>query len=156
MYKKILVPLDGSEFSECILEHVRSVATGCQVPEVVLLRVIEPFDHRIYNVPGERRRDIQEKGKAVAGEYLARVAGNLKQDGVAAEVAVSEGEPADEILRYAGQNRVDLIAMSTHGRSGISRFAFGSVADKVIRNSATPLLIASPPGCRNGTHISTT
>ena len=150
MYKKILVPLDGSEFSECILEHVRAVATGCQVPEVVLLRVIEPWDRQIYEVPEDWRRDIEKKAQAEIEDHLSKLADNLRQEGIAVSTAVVEGKPVDEILNYTSKNQVDLIAMSTHGRSGVSRFAFGSVADRVIRYSAIPLLIASPAGCRIG------
>ncbi|UCC90873.1 MAG: universal stress protein [Dehalococcoidia bacterium] len=150
MYKKILVPLDGSEFSECILEHVRAVATACQVPEVVLLRVIEPWDPQIYDVPEGWQRDVQKKAQTSAEGYLSKLANNLKQEGVAASTTVVQGKPVDEILNYASKNQVGLIAMSTHGRSGISRFAFGSVADRVIRYSAIPLLIASPAACRTG------
>lgn len=149
MYKKILVPLDGSEFSECILEHVRAVATGCRVPEVVLLRVIEPWDpQKTYGIPDDWLRDTLKQAQAVAEDYLAKLADNLKQEGIAASTAVVQGQPVDEIMNYASKNQVDLIAMSTHGGSGISRFAFGSVADRVIRYSAAPLLIASPSACR--------
>lgn len=148
MYQKILVPLDGSEFSECILEHVKAVATGCRVPQVVLLRVIEPWDPQIYGVPDSARYDSQKKAQAAAEDYLAKTADSLSQEGVAAETAVIQGKPAEGILDYAAKNQVDLIAMSTHGRSGISRWTFGSVADRVIRQSTVPLLIASPLGCR--------
>lgn len=150
MYKKILVPLDGSEYSECILGHVIEVAVGCHVPEVILMRVIEPFDHQFHDIPKEWLRNIEKNAKASAEEYLSRLVEKLKQEGIAVETVVGEGTPAEEILAYASKNDVDLIAMSTHGASGISRFAFGSVADKVIRHSSIPLLIASPRGCRVG------
>ena len=148
MYKKILVPLDGSEFSECILEHVKAIATGCQVPEVVLLRVVEPV-REIYWMGEDWRRDAEVKTKAMAQDYLSKLADKLKQEGMAVNFAVVDGKPVGEILNYASNNQVDLIAMSTHGESGISRFALGSVTDRVIRHSTAPLLLVSPPGCRN-------
>ena len=155
MYKKILAPLDGSELSECSLEHVRSVATGCHVPEVVLLRVIEPIPNvyeegQVSLGSQEWRRDVEQKNRAWAETYLSKTADDLKKDGVAAQTAVVVGRPADEILDYIERNKVDLIIMSTHGRSGVSRWVIGSVAEKVLRHSAVPVLVVSPPGCRTG------
>ena len=149
MYKKILAPLDGSEFSECSLEHVRTVATGCQVPEVILLRVVEPV-RETYELGEDWRRDVEGKAQAEAKDYLAKVADDLKKGGVAAETTVVSGQPAEVILDYAKQNQVELIIMSTHGRSGVSRWAFGSVADRVLRHSAVPVLIVAPAICRVG------
>ncbi len=150
MYQKILAPLDGSKFSECIVEHVSAVATGCRVPEVVLLRVVEPMSTQVYDIPDSFRREVQEKAKTEAKAYLAKLAKNLKQEGIATKTAIVQGEPAEEILDYANKNQVDLITMSTHGRSGVSRWTFGSVTDRVIRQSTVPVLIASPLGCRIG------
>ena len=150
MYKKILAPLDGSEFSECSLEHVTAVAKGCDVPSVVLLKVVETY-HRYGGYTGlseETVREAQKQARAKSEDYLAKVAGKLKKKGVNAETAVVEGKPSDEILNYADKNKVDLIIMSTHGSSGLTRWAFGSVADRVIRYSAAPVLAIAPPGCR--------
>ena len=150
MYKKILVPLDGSEFSECSLEHARAVAIGCKVPGVILLRVVEPIiaDYRTGSVLEELLREAHEKLVADANNYLAKIAANLKKEGMAVETAAVEGEPSDKILDYARNNQVDLIIMSTHGRSGASRWAFGNVANRVLRHSTAPVLIAPPSGCR--------
>ena len=147
MYKKILAPLDGSKFSECNLEHVRTIATGCQVPEVVLLRVIEPMQ-QVYQLSEKWQRDVEEKALVAAKDYLAKVADDLKKDGVSAETVVILGKPDEAILDYATQNQVELIIMSTHGKSGVSRWAFGSVADRVLRHSPVPVLIAAPAACR--------
>ncbi len=156
MYKKMLAPLDGSELSECSLEHVRAVATGCQVPEIVLLRVIEPIHEPLEDegASDDWRRSVRERAQAVAEGYLAKVANSLKKEGIAIETVVVPGGPdtggaAYEILEYAKKNQVDLIVMSTHGRSGISRWALGSVSDRVLRHSAAPVLVVSPAGCRN-------
>ena len=151
MYKKILAPLDGSEFSECTLEHLEAVATGCRVPEVVLLMVVEPvpvYYADVYSLGGDYSRDIEKKALDQAKGYLAKVAGNLKKKGIAAQTVVAQGRSADEILDYANKNKVDLIVISTHGRSGVSRWVLGSVADKVIRRSTVPVLIVSPAGCQ--------
>ena len=69
------------------------------------------------------------------------MAATLKQKGITAKIEVLSGKPAEEIIKYSKDNNVDLIVMSTHGRSGFSRIVFGSVADKVLRQSEVPLLL---------------
>ena len=149
MYQKILAPLDGSELSESILRHVKTVATGCQVPEVVLLTVIQP-PQQVYEVSADLLRAADERMQAETEDYLSKVADSLKEEGIATQTATIHGTPADEILDYAKKNQVDLIIMSTHGRSGVSRWVFGSVADGVLRHSAVPVLIAPPPSRISG------
>ncbi len=73
----------------------------------------------------------------------------LKKEGISTQGVVVWGRPADEILKYINENKTDLVIMSTHGRSGIPRWAFGSVADKVIRHSTAPVLIIPPHGFRD-------
>jgi len=154
MYNKILVPLDGSSFSECILDHVKAVATGCKVPEVILLSVVEPVEAQLHTfyVPSDWPSQVKEaddKAMAEAREYLAKVAQRLEKDGVTAKpVVLFAREIDEEILRYAAENKIDLIIMSTHGSSGVRRWHFGSVARRVATHSPVPLLMASPPGCR--------
>jgi len=147
MYKKILVPLDGSKFSECILEHVKAIATGCDVPQVVLLWVIEPIRH-VYEMGEEWRRNSEKNAEAAATEYLSQVAAGLQEEDIAAETTVVRGQAAEEILDYVKNNQVDLVMMSTHGRSGISRWFLGSVAERVVRHCVAPVLVASPAACR--------
>jgi nucleotide-binding universal stress UspA family protein len=152
MYKKLMVPLDGSEFSECSLEHMKAIATGCHVPEVVLLRVVEPLSSTelsaLAQVRGNQIAELEEWNQSEAKKYIAALEQKLNKEGVAARGAVVNGRAAETIMDYAGKNGIDLIIMSTHGRSGISRWAFGSVADKVVRHSLVPVLAVSPPGCR--------
>jgi nucleotide-binding universal stress UspA family protein len=151
MYKKILAPLDGSEFSECALEHVKAIAAGCSVPEVVLLRVVEPIhstDLAAYAEAGIDTvllmRDVEEAAKT----YMSRMTEELKKTGLNVSGVVSTGWSADQILSYAADNGVDLIIMSTHGRGGIGRWFMGSVTDKVVRHASVPVLTVAPPGCR--------
>ena len=154
MYQKVLVPLDGSKLAECVVEHVKSIATGCQVPTVVLLRVVEPFSPPTYfNLRHEMAtedtyRDAKETAEAQAKNYLSEMAERLKAEGITVENDMAYGLPADEILNYAEQKQVDLIVMSTHGRSGISRWFSGSVTQKVVGQSLIPVLIVPPRGCR--------
>jgi nucleotide-binding universal stress UspA family protein len=154
MYNKILVPLDGSELAECVLEHVRAIATGCRVPEVVLLTIVEQYEEGPAGitwggvVSAEQVAAVAEKSQAEATDYITKVADKLKEEGMAVQTLVIQGTAADGILDYAQKNQADLILMSTHGRSRPSRWAFGSVADRVIRHSPIPVLIVPPKGCR--------
>jgi nucleotide-binding universal stress UspA family protein len=151
MYQKILVPMDGSKLAECVVEHVKLVATGCQVPTVVLLRVVEPIGLRSYlprEVAEGNYRDAKETAEIQAKDYLNEIAERLKTEGIAVETDIVDGLPADEILDYADHKQIDLIVMSTHGKSGISRWWSGSVAEKVVSQSLVPVLIVTPPGCR--------
>jgi nucleotide-binding universal stress UspA family protein len=156
MYKKILAPLDGSELAECALEHVKAIATGCNVPEVILLRVVEPissFDIAELAAANTKlatqvEQVVEKEQITQAKQYIDKKADKLKKEGVAATGNIISGKAPDEILNYAEKNQVDLIVMSTHGRSGISRWAFGSVADRISHYSTIPVLIVSPHGCR--------
>jgi nucleotide-binding universal stress UspA family protein len=149
MYKKILAPLDGSELSECTLDHVSAIGSGCQVPEVILLQVIEPLQTAAaIEIPETFANTLSKQRKKDAGDYLRKAVERIKRSGLKVETAIANGEPADEILKYAEKNKVDLIVMSTHGRSGIVRWAMGSVAEKIVRHSPVPVLTVTPPGCR--------
>jgi nucleotide-binding universal stress UspA family protein len=151
MYKKILVPLDGSELAECALEHVKAIALGCNVPEVVLLRVVEPTylggdalsaSSIMYsNLINQIQQDAENYIKAANQKFL-------QLSGINARSTLTYGNAADEILKYAQNNQIDLIIMTTHGRSGVSRWLFGNVADRVSHHSTVPVLIVAPPGCR--------
>jgi nucleotide-binding universal stress UspA family protein len=152
MYQKILVPLDGSELSERSLEHVKAVAAGCRVPETVLFRAVEPLSAETVaalaqagdSVLREAELDNQNKAK----KYLDKVRDRLKKGGLAVKTVVADGPAAEEILDYAQKNKIDLIVMASHGRSGISRWFFGSVAQKILQHSPVPVLMVTPSGRR--------
>jgi nucleotide-binding universal stress UspA family protein len=152
MYKRILVALDGSELAECSLEHARAIAQGCNVTEVIVFRAIEPLSTQTISALAEAGDDslrkAVEQNEQDAQDYVLKVQNNLKTRGIAPRAVTVKGPAADEILSYAEKNDVDLIVMSTHGRSGLSRFFFGSVAEKVSRHSRVPVLLISPQGCR--------
>ena len=150
MYKKILIPLDGSKLSEHALEHLNAVAMADDSPSIILLRVAEPTTALIAggSYALELAAEAKEQAKADAHEYLTKIANDLKKKGMNTETVVTDGVPADDILSYATENKVDLIIMSTHGRSGVTRWFFGSVAEKVIRHSTVPVLISPPHGTR--------
>ena len=150
MYQKILAPLDGSEFAECGLSHVKAIASGCSVPDVVLFMVYEPLpkSQLAAYTPSDFFEKAAKDAHDYAMEYLGKLANELKTNGINVTIATAEGNPAEIILEYAKKSGVDLIIMSTHGRSGVARWAMGSVADKVLRHSAVPVLTVAPGACR--------
>jgi nucleotide-binding universal stress UspA family protein len=168
MYRRILVPLDGSEMSEAALRVAGDLAEGTAT-EVILLTVAEP-QHAVIAWAMESqqplqamgmvvpaavetltpRRTIQTKGQAfdrVRNEldaYLADRAKRLLPAGVEVERRVRFGDPIREIVDCAQEEGVDVIAMSTHGRTGPSRVLFGSVAGGVLRRGVKPVLMVRP------------
>ncbi len=145
MYKKMLVPLDGSELAEIALEYAKEVASKLRL-SLVLLHVYSPAEAE--QVPA-RQAYINSKVDTVRRELKAAEAGSGP---VSEEVTVRgelvEGYPAEEILRYAEENSIDFILMSTHGRTGIKLWAMGSVADKILRSSKVPIWLiraGAPP-----------
>lgn len=152
MYKKILVPLDGSELAECVLPHVESIAKGCGAKSVVFMRVLDTYTpSAAYAYISESlRQEIEEGNKKAAREYLDEVAGRVNLDGVEIQKQLITGRAAESIAEYATKNDVDLIAIATHGRSGVSRWAWGSVADRVLRSACVPILMVRAPGCVPG------
>ncbi len=166
MYKKILVPLDGSKLAECALPHVEELARGCGAEEIILVSATErvqaqvraPEARELYHSredPGVQRGGIETtvsfgKKEKQAQRYLERVAKKLKATGVKVRVDVLCWPPADSIASYAANNDVDVIVMSSHGRSGVSRWTHGSVAERVFRASCVPVLMIRAPGCVPG------
>ena len=152
MYNKVLVPLDGSQFSQCSLDHVRAIARGCNVPEVVLLRVVEPLSSPdiagLAQAEGNSIAQVESENEAEAKDYISSMAKRLSEEGLSVKSEVVSGKADEVIVDYARKNRIDLIIMSSHGRSGISRWVMGSVADRVMRYSIVPVLLVPTPGCR--------
>jgi nucleotide-binding universal stress UspA family protein len=152
MYRKILVPLDGSKLAECALEHAKEIARGCGVTEIDLLTVVKRnqwWEDSLEDPVAIEK--IEEDEKEHLQNYLEGIKQELQREGFNVKSVLPENNEAEQILTYARNNGVDLIVMSTHGRSGISRWAFGSVADKVTRASTVPVMVISPPGCRINT-----
>ncbi|MFA5628661.1 MAG: universal stress protein [Dehalococcoidales bacterium] len=141
MFKKILVPLDGSELSEAALAHLSDFKKA----EVILMRIKEPLDPNVIGtLDAKVALELDEAYYEEAVQYLEKIVKNLKEKGITAKTEVLTGNSADEIIKYSQKNDIDLIIMSTRGRSGLSRLVFGSVAEKVIRNSTVPILIKPP------------
>lgn len=134
MTERILVPLDGSPTAEAVLTHVRTLLRTSHA-EVLLLQA--------YNVPPVQvdYLSLRESAREQANRYLRAVEERLVSEGVCARRILGEGPPAEVILHAAAREYVSLIAMSTHGRTGLSRFVLGSVAEKVLRASDAPVLV---------------
>jgi len=154
MYKTIVVPLDGSKLAECVLPHVENLAKGCQVENISLVRVVEPLSPMVVDdyagiAPKEIER-IESELTAEAQTYLQQRAQELKFNGVKIAWKVLSGKTAETLSDYATRTGADLIVISTHGRSGVSRWVWGSVADRVLRSSCVPVLMVRAPGCFPG------
>ena len=155
MYKKIMVPLDGSELAECVLPHVEAVAKGCDSPEVLLVQAVEPIaipygreTAKITSI--EQLKAFEAHSKVEAEKYLKGIIARLGKAGVNAKATVISGKPAEVLSDFATENNADLVVIATHGRSGISRWVWGSVADRLIRSVCAPVLIVRAPGCVPG------
>ena len=147
--RKILVPLDGSRLAESVLPYVESLAKqwADKQVKVVLFRAYQPpvvSSDYPSDMPLSWEEHVEleaAKCKLVVGPYLAGIEKRFKEAGLEVNKEVPLGKPADEIINYTKNNQVSLIAMITHGRSGISRWAYGSVAEEVMLRTYTPVLL---------------
>ena len=149
MYRRMLVPLDGSELAEGVLTCAKELAGRLDL-DVILLYVYSPDALEfapMYQAYVERAAEtIQRQSQEVRQE--TGIQSESKPTEVRGELAV--GYPAEEILRYADENDIDLILMATHGRSGIKRWALGSVADKVVRATKRPVMLIRAKTAHSG------
>ena len=154
MNEKILIPLDGSKFGESALPYVEDLLSKLS-PEVKVevtllqvLRPVSPYTVGGYEVPAVAytENEIDEsRNKAV--DYLDKAGVTLRSKGAIVKAKVAIGDASEEIIKAADEIKADLIAMSTHGRSGLSRWAFGSVTDKVLRRGGrVPVLTVRASG----------
>ena len=145
MYKRILVPLDGSELAKTALDQAEKLAKTFGA-EIVLFQVV-PF-MPIYGSPElVTPLIVDEKQKEAAEKYLANLTEELKKRGLKTTAMVRTGQQvAVEIIDFAKESGVDLIVMCTHGRSGISRWVLGSIAHKVLTRAETPILLVRSRG----------
>ena len=144
MYKTILVPLDGSPRAEAILPHVEEMARLYKA-KVVLLCVVEPVITMIepYGMAPDYGANLaeMERRNEEARVYLEGKQGEFRDQGIQTKVYVENGPVVARILDIAQQESADLIAMASHGRSGISRVFYGSVAAGVLQQADRPLLL---------------
>ncbi|OQY18686.1 MAG: hypothetical protein B6I34_10370 [Anaerolineaceae bacterium 4572_32.1] len=140
MYKRIVLPLDGSDLAERALPHAVAQAERFGA-ELILLRVLEPIVPTGTLAPQSANRQAETLTGAWAAEYLERVAAGVREHGVSVSTVAIEGRPRKKILEFAETNKIDLIVLSTRGRSGPSRWLMGGVADRVVRGANVPVLL---------------
>jgi nucleotide-binding universal stress UspA family protein len=142
MFLRTLVPLDGSSLAERALEMAEflvrrtTLASPEANPLVILFRVVDPSPWLDLPGGGGRKQALE-----MASTYLEKQAENMRRAGLTVETAVRLGHPVEEVQEQVLSRKIDLIIMSTHGRSGLARWALGSVAERVVRSAAVPILL---------------
>ena len=150
MYKKCLVPLDGSELAECALNHVKNLVKENSVGEVTIINVVK------VDIPwaeiNEKTLDLEALRKplfAASRKYLADVESRLSSEGIRVKTEAIEGNrPGETIVDYARENGMALIIIATHGHTGFKKLLLGSVATRVLHDSPVPVLLIRPDSCR--------
>jgi len=139
MYKRILLPLDGSPVAEQALPYAVAQAE-CFQAELILLRVLEALPSHV-SLPQSAVSEAKKRTGALARDYLERVAAGVQERSIPVQVVTTEGRPHVEIVRFAETNQVDLIVICARGRSGFTQWLMGSVADRVVRGASVPVLL---------------
>ena len=142
-FERIMVPLDGSPLAESVLPVATALAQKFG-SRIILLRALDLPPTVLRFRTGPPRRWVTEALRynyEEVRDYLEARQGELCQQGFDVQILVRETSPAEDIIDAAVDDGVDLIVMSTHGRGGLARWAFGSVADKVVRHSPCPVLL---------------
>jgi len=146
MYKKIMVPLDGSKLAECVFPHLETIVKGCKSPEVIIVQAVEPlsvpYGREVAQFTSlEQVKAFETHQKVEAEKYLKEIVARLRKTGVNARADVICGKAGDALSDYATKNEVDLVIIATHGRSGISHRLWGGVADHLVRSVSVPVLV---------------
>ena len=152
-----MVPLDGSQLAECVLPHLQAIASGCKNVTVVFVRVIDPAKVSA-SLPAQgelgsqekNRRELQAHRRNNAETYLKKIVEDTVIENAVTQYEVLEGKVADSLADWAEKNNVDLIIIASHGRSGISRWMMGSVADRILHSVCAPVFMIRAPGCIPG------
>jgi nucleotide-binding universal stress UspA family protein len=140
MYKRVLIPLDGSRLAEGILPFILQIAGPLDL-EVVLVSVMQPIAPQAIEGTAQFTVDDVAARLNEAREYLAPVAADLRQRGVRVTTDARYGWPVTQIVAAAREADASLIAMTTHGRSGFGRLLCGSVAEALLRQAEIPVLM---------------
>jgi nucleotide-binding universal stress UspA family protein len=149
MSERTLIPLDGSKTGEAAVSYIEKLATKLapvHKVEVILFHVITLEVHHkevdyLGAVDVPYTKDELQEMKKKSMDYLEKVSEGLRKIGATVKYEVAIGKPADEIIKAEATFKADLVAMSTHGRSGLSRWAYGSIADRVLRGGTVPVLM---------------
>ena len=150
MISTILVPLDGSAMAEAAIPYAQWFLPGGG--KLVLLRVLPEFDPLLTELLGTLDQEFAEEGQAeveTAEEVLSLAAKPVADAGLQPVTEVRRGDPASQILQAVAQNKADIVAMTTHGRGAVGRATYGSIADRVARESPVPVLMIRPDACEH-------
>ncbi|RUA16314.1 MAG: universal stress protein [Clostridia bacterium] len=141
MYKHILVPLDGSKMAERAIPYATELCKGATTVtlfQVVHLPLPLAAPEVSLAVPMPGKDELLQEARA----YLGDIAAKLRPEGVNVKIAAVERDVvADAVVEYAAEHDISLIVMTTHGRSGLSRLVFGSVAESIVRHAPCPVLL---------------
>jgi nucleotide-binding universal stress UspA family protein len=152
-YNKVIVTLDGSELAECVLPHVEIVSHSCRVGGFELVRVVNPIEPHVRSgvpISLDEEKDLNQENVKSAEAYLNYVKDKLEEKGITASIKVLSGPTAKTLVDYINEKGADLVIISTHGRSGPSRWLWGSIADRLLHGTCTPVLMVRAPGCVPG------
>jgi nucleotide-binding universal stress UspA family protein len=152
VYRRIMVPLDGSKLAECVLPHTETLAKLSKA-SIELVHVIEPLELPTRGGIALSIDDIKQIESHTQNDtesYLHGIVERLKLAGIKARSKILIGKAADSLVDYIHKSNFDLLIMATHGRSGISRWIWGSVAEKILHSSSIPVLLVRPPECIPG------
>ncbi len=152
VYRKIVVPLDGSELAECVLPHVEAIVKGSNASKVLLITVVEPiaipYGRQVSQIASiEQLKAFETRHRIEAKKYLRSIEERLRKVVIDTRSFVVNGKAAEAIVQFTINKKADLVVIATHGRSGVSRLIWGSVADHVIRSVSIPVLLIRSPGC---------
>lgn len=143
MYEKILVPLDGSDFAEKALDHAIKLADAFDSELFLVQVVMTPIAVAVpYDISYQYNEEFRESAMNEAYRYLNGISSRLYDNfGARLHTKVIEGNVVESLLDYSEFQNIDLIVMATHGRSGFSRWVFGSVAESMLRASDCPIFL---------------
>jgi nucleotide-binding universal stress UspA family protein len=150
MYKKIMVPLDGSQIAENVFPHLETVVKGCrETPEVILIQAVEPISIPVGREVSQfasfkQVQDYESHQKKDAEKYLSEKASFLIDQGIKCRIEVVTGKAAEVLPEYVKKNGIDLVVMATRGRSGLKKMVLGSVAERLLRSVSVPVLMVWP------------
>jgi len=150
MYRKILVPLDGSKLAESVFPHLENLLQGLkETPEIIITQAVDPI-----SVPVGREamqfstidqvKEYESHRRKDAEKYLGETATLLAARGISTKIVILTGKAGDVLADYVRKNGVDLVVIATHGRSGIKQMVMGSVAQFLTHSLSVPILMVHP------------
>lgn len=139
----IVIPLDGSKLAEAVLPAAKSIAQA-RHGELVLARIAPSLSFKEI-IPPDELEELLVRYKQDCQDYLDSIAKPIQSEGIVVNTLLASGDQtADQILEVANFSHANLIAMSTHGHSGLQRLMIGSIADKIVHRATVPVLLVRP------------